>query len=176
MMSSTISPLQYSGTFGEMAGCRIYLKPECLQKNGSFKIREAFAALISRSSDLRSRGIITSSGGNLAQGVAYGCQQLGIKALIVMPEYVSRSKLEATRSYGAETLLYGSSSLDIVQKVRELSAQKGLTWIHAFQEPMVPTFRPTILGYGSIGLEILEDLPELIQWWYLLEEGLSYPG
>ncbi len=155
------TPLQYSRTFEEMAGCRVHLKPECLQKNGSFKIRGAYSALSSLSKEARDRGIITSSGGNWAQGVAYGCQQLGIKALIVMPEYVSRSKLEATRSYGAETLLYGSSSLDIVQKVRGLSAQRDLTWIHAFQEPMVPTFRPTLLGYGSIGLEILEDLPEI---------------
>ena len=155
------TPLQYSKTFEEMAGCCVYLKPECLQKNGSFKIRGAFSALSSLSKEARDKGIITSSGGNWAQGVAYGCQRLGIKALIVMPEYVSRSKLEATKSYGAETLLYGSSSLDIVRKVRELSAQKGLTWIHAFQEPMVPTFHPTLLGYGSIGLEILEDQPEI---------------
>lgn len=155
------TPLQPSRTFGDLAGCTIYLKPECLQKNGSFKIRGAFAALSSLSPGMKERGIITSSGGNWAQGVAYGCQQLGIKALILMPEYVSRSKLNATKSYGAETMLYGTSSLDIVQKVRELSIQKGLTWIHAFQEPVVPTFRPTLLGYGSIGLEILEDQPEI---------------
>jgi threonine dehydratase len=78
-----------------------------------------------------------------------------------MPEYASRSKLEATQSYGAEALLYGASSLDVVQKVRELSAEKDMTWIHAFQDPVFPTFRPTLLGYGSIGLEIFEDQPEI---------------
>lgn len=155
------TPLQYTDTFSKMAGCRIYLKPECLQKNGSFKIRGAFAALNSLPPDLRSRGIITSSGGNWAQGVAYGCQQLRIRALIVMPEYVSRSKLEATKSYGAETLLYGASSLDIIEKVQELRIEKGLTWIHAFREPELPTLHPTLLGYGSLGLEILDELPQV---------------
>ncbi len=121
------TPLQYSRTFREIAGCHVYLKPECLQKNGSFKIRGAFAALNSLSLDMRAKGIITSSGGNWAQGVAYGCQLLGINALIVMPEHVSKSKLEATKSYGAEVMLYGSSSLDLFQKVQELSEQKNLT-------------------------------------------------
>jgi len=155
------TPLQHSETFSRMAGCRIFLKPECLQKNGSFKIRGAFAALNSVPAELRQKGIITSSSGNWAQGVAYCCQIMGIRSLIVMPEYVSRSKHEAVKGYGAETLLYGTSSLDVVRKVRELSTQKDMTWIHAFQEPVVPTLRPTLLGYGSIGIEILEDLPEI---------------
>ena len=155
------TPLQASRTFGEMAGCKVYLKPECLQKNGSFKIRGAIAALNSLPPDLRAKGIITSSSGNWAQGVAYGCQKLGIDALIVMPEWVSKSKLESTKSYGAEVMLYGSSSLDLFKKVQELSEQKNLTWIHAFLEPVVPTLRPTFLGYGSIGLEILEEQPDI---------------
>lgn len=155
------TPLQYSRTFREIAGCYVYLKPECLQKNGSFKIRGAIAALNSLPPDMRAKGIITSSSGNWAQGVAYVCQKLGIDALIVMPEQVSKSKLEATRSYGAEVMLYGSSSLDLFKKVQELSEQKNLTWIHAFQEPVVPTLRPTLLGYGSIGLEILEEQPDI---------------
>ena len=155
------TPLQYSKTFSGMAGCRIYLKPECLQKNGSFKIRGAYSALSFLSGEEKERGIITSSGGNWSQGVAYGCQQLGVKALIVMPEYVSKSKHEATKSYGAETLLYGSSSLDIIEKVKELRARRGMTWIHAFREPEAATLRPTLLGYGTIGLEILEEQPEI---------------
>lgn len=155
------TPLQNSETFSRMAGCRVYLKPECLQKNGSFKIRGAFAALSSLPAELRRKGIITSSGGNWAQGVAYGCQLLGIKSLIVMPEYVSKPKLEATKSYGADVLLYGSSSLEIIEKVKELRAAKGLTWIHAFREPEIPTLRPTLLGYGSIALEILDEQHEI---------------
>lgn len=155
------TPLQSSRSFQEISGCRVYLKPECLQKNGSFKIRGAYSALASLSKEQRDRGIITSSGGNWAQGVAYGCQLLGIKALIVMSEHVSRSKLSATKGYGAETVLFGASSSDIIKKVQELRAQKGLTWIHAFNEPEVPTLRPTLLGYGTIGLEILEEQPEI---------------
>lgn len=155
------TPLQYSRTFEEMAGCHVYLKPECLQKTGAFKIRGAYAALRSLPKEARNNGIVTSSSGNWAQGVAYGCQRLGIKTLMVMPEFVSRPKLEATKSYGAETLVYGTSSLDVVQKVSELSEEKGLTWIHAFREPVFPTLGPTLLGYGSIALEILEDQPEI---------------
>lgn len=154
------TPLQYSRTFGEMAGCRIYLKPECLQKNGSFKIRGAFAALSFLPDDMKARGIITSSGGNWAQGVAYCCQKLGVKALIVMPKHVSRTKLEATAGYGADVLLYGSSSVELAQKVRELSKEKQMTWVHAFNEPVVSSLHSTLLGYGSIGLEILEEEPE----------------
>ena len=155
------TPLQYSRTFEDMAGCHVYLKPESLQKNGSYKIRGAYLALSSIPKEARDKGIITSSSGNWAQAVAYSCQRLEVKALIVMPGFVSRVKLEATKSYGAETLVYGTSSLDVVQKVRELSEEKGLTWIHAFQEPVFPTFGPTLLGYGSIALEILEDQPEI---------------
>lgn len=155
------TPIQSSRTFGEMAGCDVYLKPECLQKNGSFKIRGAFAALSSLSAEMKARGIITSSGGNWAQGVGYCCQQLGIKALIVMPEHVSRTKYEATVGYGAEVLLYGSSSVELFQKVKELSQEKQMTWVHAFAEPVVSTLHSTLLGYGSIGLEILEEEPNI---------------
>ncbi len=155
------TPLQHSRTFGEMAGCDVYLKPECLQKNGSFKIRGAFAALSSLSAEMKARGIITSSGGNWAQGVAYSCQLLEIKALIVMPKHVSRTKYEATVGYGAEVLLYGSSSVELFQKVKELSQEKQMTWIHAFAEPVVSTLHSTLLGYGSIGLEILVEKPNI---------------
>lgn len=154
------TPLQYSRTFSEMAGCSVYLKPECLQKNGSFKIRGAFNALSSLSREQKEKGIITSSSGNWAQSVAYCCQQLGLKALIVMPEFVSRPKLEATKGYGAEVLVYGSSSLELFEKVRQLSAETKMTWIHAFDEPAVPSLHSTLLGYGSISLEILAEQPD----------------
>ena len=155
------TPLQHSHTFSKMGGCCVYLKPESLQKNGSFKIRGAFAALSSLSNEMKAKGIITSSGGNWSQGVAYSCQLLGIKALIVMPKHVSRTKFDATVGYGAEVLLYGSSSVELFQKVKELSEEKQMTWIHAFAEPAVPTLHSTLLGYGSIGLEILEEEPKI---------------
>lgn len=155
------TPIQSSRTFGEMAGCNVYLKPECLQKCGSFKIRGAFAAFNSLSAEMKARGIITSSCGNWAQAVAYCCKQSGIKALIVMPKHVSRMRYIATTGYGAEVLLYGSSSIDLFQKVKKLSQEKQMTWIHAFDEPAVATLHSTLLGYGSIGLEILEEEPNI---------------
>jgi len=78
-----------------------------------------------------------------------------------MPEHVSRIKLQATKSYGAEVLLFGSTSLELYQKVRELSEERGMTWIHAFNEPKVSSLRSTLLGYGSIGLEILEEQADI---------------
>jgi len=149
------TPLQYSRTFGEMASCTVYLKPECLQKNGSFKIRGAYNTLNSLSPEAKSRGVVTCSAGNWAQGVAYGCKLLGIKALVVMPEKVPRTKLDATKGYGADVLLYGSTSTELFQKARELSEEKHLTYLHAFDEPAM------IIGHGSIGLEILDEVPDI---------------
>lgn len=149
------TPLQYSRTFGEMAGCTVYLKPECLQKNGSFKIRGAYTVLNSLSDEQKKRGVVTCSAGNWAQGVAYGGQLLGIKALIVMPKHVSKTKLEATRGYGAEILLYGTTSTELFQKARELSEEKKMTYLHAFDEPAM------IIGHGSIGLEIVDEKPDI---------------
>jgi threonine dehydratase len=149
------TPVQYSRTFGQLAGCSIYLKPECLQKNGSFKIRGAYNTLNSLSSEAKSRGVVTCSAGNWAQGVAYGCRLLGIKALVVMPEKVARTKLEATKGYGADVLLYGSTSTELFQKAQELSEEKHLTYLSAFDEPAM------IIGHGSIGLEILDEVPDI---------------
>lgn len=148
------TPLQYSRTFGEMAGCTVYLKPECLQKNGSFKIRGAYTLLSALSPEQKARGVVTCSAGNWAQGVAYGCRLLGIKALIVMPKHVSKTKLAATKGYGAEVLLHGSTSTELFQKARELSEEIKMTYLNAFDEPLM------ILGHGSIGLEIMEEEPE----------------
>lgn len=147
--------LQYSRTFGEMAGCRVYLKPECLQKNGSFKIRGAYNTLSSLSHEAKTRGVVTCSAGNWAQGVAYGSQLLGIKSLVVMPESVPKTKLEATRGYGAEVVLHGSTSTELFQKARQLGEEMGMTYLHAFDEPAM------IIGHGSIGLEILDELPDI---------------
>lgn len=145
------TPLQNSRTFGEIAGCIVYLKPECLQKNGSFKIRGAYTLLSSLSRDEKKRGVVTCSAGNWAQGVAYGCRLLGIKALVVMPNHVAKTKLEATKGYGGEVVLYGSTSTELFQKARELSEEKKMKYLHAFDEPAM------IIGHGSIGLEILEE-------------------
>ena len=149
------TPLHYSRTFEEMTGCKVYLKPECLQKNGSFKIRGAYSVLNSLSAEAKARGVVTCSAGNWAQGVAYGCQLFGIKALVVMPENVPRTKLEATKGYGAEVFLYGSTSTELFRKARELSDERNLTYLNAFDEPAM------IIGHGSIGLEILDEVPDI---------------
>jgi threonine dehydratase len=148
------TPLQYSKTFGEMARCSVYLKPECLQKNGSFKIRGAYALLSSLSDKEKKQGIVTCSAGNWAQGVAYGCRLLGMNALIVMPQNVPETKLQATKEYGAEVFLHGTTSTELFQKARELSEEKKLKYVSAFDEPAM------ILGHGSIGIEILDEQPD----------------
>jgi threonine dehydratase len=149
------TPLHYSRTFGEMGNCKVYLKPECLQKNGSFKIRGAYTLLTALSKEARERGVVTCSAGNWAQGVAYACGMLGIKALVVMPTHVAKTKCNATKGYGAEVLLHGSTSTELFQKARELSEEKKLTYLHAFDEPLM------IIGHASIGLEIVEEQPDI---------------
>jgi len=146
--------LQRSRTFGEMAGCDIFLKPECLQKTGSFKIRGAYHLLKSLKIGEENNGVVTFSAGNWAQGVAYGCQLLDMEALIVMPEAVPRTKLKATQSYGAEVILYGSTSVELSEKAKELSRSRGMNFINAFDEPKM------IIGHGSVGLEIFEEQPD----------------
>lgn len=133
----------------------MYLKPECLQKNGSFKIRGAYNTLDGLSAEAKERGVVTCSAGNWAQGVAYGCQLLGIAALIVMPENVPCAKLEATKGYGARVSLHGRTSTELFHKARELSEERHMTYLHAFDEPAM------IFGHGSIGLEILDEEPDI---------------
>ncbi len=118
-------------------------------------IRGAYTFLRSLSAEKKKRGVVTCSAGNWAQGVGYGCQLLGIKALVVMPEHVSKAKLEAAKAYGAQVILHGSTSPEIFQRAHELSREKNMTYLHAWDEPSV------IIGYGSIGLEILEDEPDV---------------
>lgn len=149
------TPLQYSRTFGEMAGCTVYLKPECLQKCASFKIRGAYILLTSLTDEQRKRGVVTCSAGNWAQGVAYGSQLLGLKSLIVMPTTAAQSKISATKGYGAEVLLHGTTSTELFQKARELSVERNMTYLNAFDEPAM------IVGHASIGLEIFEEQPEI---------------
>lgn len=149
------TPLQHSRTFSETAGCTVLLKPECLQKNGSFKIRGAYAVLATLSTSQRAKGVVTCSAGNWAQGVAYAGSLLHTAVTVVMPTRVARSKLEATRGYGADIVLHGTTSTELFQKARELSETRNRTYLHAFDEPAM------IIGHGSIGLELLEEVPDL---------------
>lgn len=136
-------------------GAEVYFKPENLQLTGSFKIRGAMNKILSLSDEERSRGIIASSSGNHAQGVAYAAKMLGIKATLVLPENAPKSKIEGTRALGADVVLHGFDSIQRYKKLYEIKAEKGYTLVHSFNDPEL------IAGQGTSGLEIIEDLPDV---------------
>jgi threonine dehydratase len=137
-------------------GCRkLYLKPENLQPIGAFKLRGAYNKIASLSPEERSRGVITYSSGNHGQGVAYAARALGAKAVIVMPNDAPAIKREAAASMGAEIVLVGPSSLERQTRAEELAAEHGYVIVPPFNDEGI------IAGQGTMGLEILEDLPEV---------------
>lgn len=140
--------------FSALAGVPLFFKGENLQRTGSFKIRGALHFLLRQPETALRQGVVAASAGNHAQGVAYAAGERGIPALIVMPETTPLAKLQATRHYGAEVLLHGATFDDALQRGRELAAERGLTFIPAFDDLLV------IAGQGTVGLEILEDLPD----------------
>jgi len=145
------TPMVCSPTISKMFDSEIYLKLENLQRTGSFKIRGATYKLLTRQNEIGAEGVVAASAGNHAQGVALAAHQAGMSATIVMPEWASISKQEATRNYGGEIVLFGQSLEESLQKAREL-AEQGKTFIHPFDDADI------ITGQGTIGLEILEDL------------------
>ncbi|OPX63269.1 MULTISPECIES: threonine ammonia-lyase [unclassified Methanoregula] len=146
------TPLVYSPTLSERTGARVYLKLEMLQKAGSFKVRGATNTILSRIDAVREHGVVAASAGNHAQGVAVAAHAAGVRATIVMPSWASIAKQEATRGYGAEVLLHGSSLEESIARAGEL-ARGGMLFIHPYDDDEV------IAGQGTIGTEILEDLP-----------------
>ncbi len=147
------TPLIYSPTLSRIAGFKVYLKLENLQITGSFKIRGAAFKILSGLAGIGSQGVVAASAGNHAQGVAMAASLAGLPSTIIMPEWASISKQEATRGYGGEVILEGQSLADSIKKALEL-AKQGKTFIHPFDDPSI------IAGQGTIGLEILEDLPD----------------
>lgn len=145
----------HSRTFSELSGNEIFLKPENLQKTGSFKLRGAYNRIATLTHEEKDKGVIASSAGNHAQGVAYSAAAHGVKATIVMPQRAPVAKVMATQSYGAEVVLHGGVYDDAFRKAKELQASEGYTFLHPFNDPKV------IAGQGTIALEMLEDLPEL---------------
>lgn len=141
----------YSGEYG----CEVYFKPENMQRTGSFKIRGAYNKINSLSPEELGRGVIASSAGNHAQGVAYSAGQLGIPATIIMPATTPLLKVDATKSYGAEVILYGDVYDESYARAVELAAERNLTFIHPFDDYEV------ICGQGTIGPEILAELPQV---------------
>jgi threonine dehydratase len=149
------TPLQTSRTFSDLAGTNLFLKLECMQVTGSFKVRGAFVK-ISRLSDKQSgHGVIAASAGNHAQGVAYAAMIKKIPCTIVMPETASPAKVAATRSYGAKVIRRGADYDDAWEATQEIAKAEGKTIIHAFDDPDI------IAGQGTIGLELVEDLPDV---------------
>ena len=134
---------------------KLYLKPENLQPIGAFKLRGAYNKIASLSPEERSRGVITYSSGNHGQGVAYAARALGTKAVIVMPNNAPAIKREAAASMGAEIVVVGPGSLERQTKAEELARQHGYVIVPPFNDEKI------IAGHGTMGLEILEDLPEV---------------
>ena len=147
------TPLVRSDTFSRMAGAEVHLKLESLQAGGSFKVRGAAYKLLKRREEIGPLGVVAASAGNHAQGVALAARAAAIPATIVMPVWASMGKQEATKSYGAEVILAGDSLAESISIAREM-AEEGRPFIHPYDDPDI------IAGQGTIGLEILEDLPD----------------
>jgi len=150
-----LSPCARSETFSRLTGTEAFLKLENLQMTGSFKERGALNRLLTLSAEERARGLITASAGNHAQGVAYHAGRLGFPATIVMPEATPIIKVASTRAHGARVVLAGGSYDEAYAEARRLEQAEGLTFVHPFDDPGV------IAGQGTIGLELLEQVPDL---------------
>ncbi len=149
------TPLLHSRYLSDAAGGDVWLKAECLQRTGSFKLRGAANMIASLTAEERSRGVITASAGNHGQGVAVAAQMVGAPAVVVMPETASFAKVEAVRGYGAEVVLSGLSYHDAAQTMHHLAAERELTVVPAFDDERI------VAGQGTLGLELLEQAPDI---------------
>ncbi len=149
------TPQWYSHAFSTMTGAEVHLKLETFQRTGSFKLRGATNRIETLSPAERDRGVVTASAGNHAQGVALAASRAGVDATIVMPEHAPVSKVKATRSYGADVVLYGADYDAAAEHAHELERERGRTYVHAFDDEAV------MAGQGTLGLEIVEDCPEV---------------
>lgn len=148
------TPLMASSFFSQEYGSEVYIKPENLQRTGSFKIRGAYNKISSLTKEEGSHGIIAASAGNHAQGCAISAKMGGVKATIVMPNVTPLLKVEATKSYGADVVIAGDVFDEAYDKAIQLAAENGYTFIHPFDDYEV------ICGQGTIALEILQELPD----------------
>ncbi|MCU4926627.1 threonine ammonia-lyase [Halobacteria archaeon AArc-dxtr1] len=153
--TSRHTPCDRSHTFSEMTGAEIFLKLENFQRTGAFKIRGATNRIATLSDAQQDAGIVTASAGNHAQGVALAATRAGVDATIVMPEDAPIAKVKATRGYGAEVVLSGIDYDEAAARAHEIEREEGRTYLHAFDDPDV------MAGQGTIGLEILEDCPDV---------------
>jgi threonine dehydratase len=149
------TPSSLSRTFTRLVGLPVHLKLENQQRSGSFKIRGALNRILLIDPSSRRQGVICASMGNHAQGVALACQLTRTEATVVMPETAPRAKILATQGYGARVVLHGKSFEEANDEARRLQGELGATFVHAYQDPEV------IAGQGTIGLEVLEDVPDV---------------
>jgi threonine ammonia-lyase medium form len=146
------TPVAGSTYLGERTGTRVFLKLESFQKTGSFKVRGVLNRLLQLTPEARQKGVVTLSAGNHAQALAWAAAAAGIPSTVVMPAAAVRSKVEATRAYGGEVVLTEGDLLDTCLSIQR---ERDLTLVHPFDDPAV------IAGQGTVGLEILEDVPEV---------------
>ena len=149
------TPLLPSRSLSEVTGYDIFLKAEPFQRTGSYKIRGPLNKLARMSYEEKAAGVICSSAGNHAQGVALAAALHSVRAVVVMAENATPAKIEATRAYGAEVVLHGTIWDEANEKALELVAAEGLTYVHPFDDLEL------IAGQGTVGLEIYDDLPEV---------------
>ena len=145
--------LVYSEYFSSQTGGKVYLKPENLQYTGAYKVRGAYYKISTLSEEEREKGLVAASAGNHAQGVAYAAQKFGCKATIVMPTVTPLIKVNRTKSYGAEVILYGDVYDDACEYAMKLAEERGSTFIHPFDDFDIVT------GQGTIAMEIVQELP-----------------
>lgn len=149
------TPTVSDGRMAEQIGAKALLKAECLQRGGSFKVRGAYNKISRLTDEEKKRGVIAASAGNHAQGVALAARLTGIDSTIVLPEFAPLTKVIATKGYGANVILKGGSFDEAVAYSKQLQAEKGFTYVHAFEDEHV------IAGQGTIGIEIAEEHPEV---------------
>jgi threonine dehydratase len=149
------TPVEYSRALSERVGGPVHLKCENLQRAGSFKIRGAYTRMVRLSDDEKARGVVAASAGNHAQGVALAAQMLGIRSTVFMPTGAAIPKLLATRGYGAEVELLGQTIEESLAAAREFAERTGAVLIHPFDHPNI------VAGQGTVGLEILEECPDV---------------
>ncbi|MGM0604078.1 MAG: threonine ammonia-lyase [Halobacteriota archaeon] len=149
------TPMTYSYTFSEQTGADVHLKLENFQRTGAFKIRGAMNRITTLSDEEKAAGVVTASAGNHAQGVALAATRSGVDSTIVMPQHAPISKVKATKRYGATVVLHGADYNDAQAKAHEIEREEDRTYVHAFDDEYV------MAGQGTIGLEILEQCPDV---------------
>jgi len=151
----TRTPTYHSVVFSQRTGAEVYLKLECFQPVGVFKIRGTVNKICRLSPSELKKGLVTSSSGNHGLSVAYAAKIYGAKAVVVVPENAVKEKVEAMETYGAEVIKYGKDYDEAYSKALEIQKETGTTFVHPFNDPFV------IAGQGTVGLELLEDIPDL---------------